>query len=182
MRTCVLSYGLDPGWCKKFYGRHCALRSRYATSPNSVPCSGSSHSRCTDPIVESAFGACSHKPFAGSSGSISQTAGATVDAGSASLLISADSLDLAGPAGSLHGTGGVVLAPASGYDGYGKSFDFSQIRITRDLHCFNLYATYDGQRQELRFDLAIKAFPFADTRFGRNQFSEGFDPFVGDVH
>lgn len=69
----------------------------------------------------------------------------------------------------------------AGYDGFAKKFDFTQFRITRDLHCFNLYATYDGQRKELRFDLALKAFPFADTRFGRNQFSEGFDPSVGDI-
>jgi hypothetical protein len=69
----------------------------------------------------------------------------------------------------------------AGYDGFSKTFDFTQFRITRDLHCFNLYATYDGQRKELRFDLAIKAFPFADTRFGRNQFSEGFDPAVGGI-
>ncbi len=43
------------------------------------------------------------------------------------------------------------------------------------------HATYDGQRKELRFDLAIKAFPFADTRFGRNEFSESFDPVVGET-
>lgn len=69
----------------------------------------------------------------------------------------------------------------AGYDGYSKKFDFTQFRVTRDLHCFNLYATYDGQRREMRFDIAIKAFPFADTRFGVNAFSEGFDPSVGDV-
>lgn len=69
----------------------------------------------------------------------------------------------------------------AGYDGFSKTFDFTQFRITRDLHCFNLFATYDGQRKEVRFDLAIKAFPFADTRFGRNEFSEGFDASVGDI-
>ncbi len=69
----------------------------------------------------------------------------------------------------------------AGYDGFSKTFDFTQIRVTRDLHCFNLFATYDGQRKELRLDLAIKAFPFADTRFGRNEFSEGFDASVGDI-
>lgn len=69
----------------------------------------------------------------------------------------------------------------AGYDGFSKKFDFTQIRVTRDLHCYTLFATYDGQRKELRLDLAIKAFPFADTRFGRNNFSEGFDAFVGDA-
>jgi len=69
----------------------------------------------------------------------------------------------------------------AGYDGFSKKFDFTQIRVTRDLHCFNLYTTYDGQRRELRFDLAIKAFPFADTRFGRGDNQEGFDSSVGDI-
>ncbi len=68
-----------------------------------------------------------------------------------------------------------------GYDGFTSKFDFSQIRLTRDLHCFNLYATYDGQRKSVRFDLALKAFPFADTRFGRNQTQEGFDASVGGI-
>ncbi|PQV62728.1 LPS assembly outer membrane protein LptD (organic solvent tolerance protein OstA) [Abditibacterium utsteinense] len=69
----------------------------------------------------------------------------------------------------------------AGYDGFSKTFDFTQFRVTRDLHCFNLFATYDGQRKEVRLDIAIKAFPFADTRFGRNEFSEGFDASVGDI-
>jgi len=66
-----------------------------------------------------------------------------------------------------------------GYDGYTKSFDFDQVRITRDLHCFNFYTTYDGVLRQLRFDIALKAFPFVDSRFGRDQFSTGFDPSVG---
>jgi hypothetical protein len=68
-----------------------------------------------------------------------------------------------------------------GYDGTSRKFDFSQFRFTRDLHCFNLFMTYDGQRNELRLDLALKAFPFTDTRFGRNQSSEGFDGSVGGI-
>ncbi len=69
----------------------------------------------------------------------------------------------------------------AGYDGVNKRFDFQQYRAIVDVHCFNLFATYDGSRKELRFDLALKAFPFADTRFGRNGLSEGFDPGVGEV-
>lgn len=65
------------------------------------------------------------------------------------------------------------------YDGFSKKFDFTQIRLIQDLHCFNLYANYDNERKQIRFDLALKAFPFADTRFGRNVFSEGFDSSVG---
>jgi len=69
----------------------------------------------------------------------------------------------------------------AGYDGINKRFDFQQYRLITDLHCFNLYTTYDGSRHELRLDLSLKAFPFADTRFGRNGFSEGFDPGVGEI-
>jgi len=69
----------------------------------------------------------------------------------------------------------------AGYDGINKRFDFQQYRLITDLHCFNLYTTYDGSRHELRLDLSLKAFPFADTRFGRNGFSEGFDPSVGEI-
>lgn len=69
----------------------------------------------------------------------------------------------------------------AGYNGIANQFDFAQIRVVQDLHCFNLYTTYDRQRRELRFDLAIKAFPFADTRLGQNQFGSGFDPRIGGV-
>ncbi len=65
------------------------------------------------------------------------------------------------------------------YNGFSSKFEFSQIRVIQDLHCFNLYVNYDDQRKQVRFDLALKAFPFADTRFGRNVFSEGFDSSVG---
>ena len=68
-----------------------------------------------------------------------------------------------------------------GYDGFANKFDFTQLRFTRDLHCFNLYATYDSRRNEVRLDIALKAFPFADTRFGRNENSEGFDTTVGGI-
>lgn len=65
------------------------------------------------------------------------------------------------------------------YNGFSSTFDFTQIRLTRDLHCFNLYATYDQQRREFRLDLALKAFPFLDTRFGRDDTGAGFSPFFG---
>jgi hypothetical protein len=62
-----------------------------------------------------------------------------------------------------------------------KELSFNQVRVTRDLHCFNLYATYDQQRKEFRLDLALKAFPFVDTRLGRTDLGEGFGPFIGDT-
>ncbi len=67
------------------------------------------------------------------------------------------------------------------YNGFSKKFDFTQIRVVRDLHCFNLYATYDQQRKEFRLDLALKAFPFVDSRYGRNENGTGFNPFFGQL-
>lgn len=67
------------------------------------------------------------------------------------------------------------------YNGFSKKFDFTQFRIVRDLHCFNLYATYDQQRKEIRLDLALKAFPFVDSRYGRNDTGTGFNPFFGQL-
>ena len=73
------------------------------------------------------------------------------------------------------------LQALAGYNGFSKRFDTQQFRIVRDLHCFNLYATYDGSRQQFRLDLALKAFPFADSRLGINRFGESFDPVIQGV-
>jgi hypothetical protein len=78
-------------------------------------------------------------------------------------------------------TGKTRVQALSSYDGFNKQFDLNQIRVTRDLHCFNLFVTYDQQQKQLRFDLALKALPFLDTRFGQSRQGEGFDPFVGQV-
>lgn len=69
----------------------------------------------------------------------------------------------------------------TGYNGFSRQIDFNQIRVTRDLHCFNLFATYDQSRKELRFDLALKAFPFVDSRYGIGQFGQGLDPRIGST-
>ena len=71
------------------------------------------------------------------------------------------------------------LQGLTSYSGFSQKFEFTQVRVIQDLHCFNLYVNYDNQRNQVRFDLALKAFPFADTRFGRNVLSQGFDSSVG---
>ncbi|MDQ3812774.1 MAG: hypothetical protein M3347_02350 [Armatimonadota bacterium] len=78
-------------------------------------------------------------------------------------------------------TRGTRLQALSSYNGFSKQFDFNQIRVSRDLHCFNLYLTYDQQRKQVRFDLALKAFPFFDTNYGKSRFGEGQDALIGDV-
>ena len=73
------------------------------------------------------------------------------------------------------------LQALAGYNGFSKRFDTQQFRIVRDLHCFNLYATYDGSRREFRLDLALKAFPFINSRLGINREGESFDPVIRGV-
>jgi hypothetical protein len=73
------------------------------------------------------------------------------------------------------------LQAFTGYNGFTKEFDQQQFRIVRDLHCFNLFATYDGSRKQFRFDLALKALPFVDSQFGRSALGAGFDPALGTV-
>jgi len=73
------------------------------------------------------------------------------------------------------------LQAFTSYNGFAKQFDIEQFRVVRDLHCFNLYASYDAQRKEFRFDLALKAFPFVDSRLGQTALGEGFNPAAGVV-
>ncbi len=73
------------------------------------------------------------------------------------------------------------LQALAGYNGYTKRFETQQFRLVRDLHCFNLYATYDGSLKQFRLDLALKAFPFTDSRLGYNRFGESFDPTIQGV-
>lgn len=78
-------------------------------------------------------------------------------------------------------TGKTRVQALTSYNGFSKEFDLNQVRVTRDMHCFNLFVTFDQQRKQLRLDLSLKALPFLDTRFGQSRLGEGFDPFVGQV-
>jgi filamentous hemagglutinin family protein len=54
--------------------------------------------------------------FSGTGGSVTQTSGATINAGASTLVIAADQINLAGPPGSLSGSQGVVIAAGHGGD------------------------------------------------------------------
>ena len=69
----------------------------------------------------------------------------------------------------------------AGYNGLTKETDFSQFRITRDLHCFQAYLTADKFRREVRLDVTLKAFPLFDTRFGTGGQGQLLSPSVGDI-
>jgi hypothetical protein len=68
-----------------------------------------------------------------------------------------------------------------GYNGITKDLDFSQVRVTRDLHCFQAYLTADKFRREVRLDIALKAFPLFDTRFGVGGQGQLLSPSVGEI-
>lgn len=69
----------------------------------------------------------------------------------------------------------------AGYNGLTKEMDFSQFRITRDLHDFQVYLTADKFRREVRLDVTLKAFPLFDTRFGTGGQGQLLSPSVGDI-
>lgn len=59
-----------------------------------------------------------------------------------------------------------------GWNGFTNRYDFTQVRLTRDLHCWQTSLSYNSQRRELRIDFSLKAFPFLRQLFGRTD--QGF--------
>lgn len=73
----------------------------------------------------------------------------------------------------------------AGYNGFTNTFDYRNVQLVRDLHCWEMALSYVDQRgfwQERGFQLSIriKAFPVFD-RFGVGQFGQSLDTSVGDV-
>ena len=70
----------------------------------------------------------------------------------------------------------------SGYNGFTRDFDYNQVKVRRTFHDWHAFLTYDDQRREMRFDLALKAFPFFDTRFGVGESGELLDTSGGEIY
>ena len=73
----------------------------------------------------------------------------------------------------------------SGYNGFTKNFDYRNVQLVRDLHCWELALVWVDQRgfwneRGLRLNLRIKAFPLFDS-FGVGQFGQALDTSVGEV-
>jgi len=73
----------------------------------------------------------------------------------------------------------------SGYNGFTKNFDYRNVQIVRDLHCWELALTWvdqTGSWQERGFGLSlrIKAFPIFDS-FSTGQFGQSLDTSVGQM-
>ncbi|MEN6370968.1 MAG: hypothetical protein ABFD64_03060 [Armatimonadota bacterium] len=72
----------------------------------------------------------------------------------------------------------------AGYNGYTSEFDYRNIQLVRDLHCWELSLTYVDQtsfwqQKGLMLNLRIKAFPLFDS-FGVGQFGQALDTSVGE--
>lgn len=73
----------------------------------------------------------------------------------------------------------------AGYNGFTNAFDYRNIQLVRDLHCWEMSIAFVDQQgfwQERGFQLSlrIKAFPIFDN-FGVGQFGQSLDTSVGDV-
>jgi hypothetical protein len=74
------------------------------------------------------------------------------------------------------------LESVSGYNGVLNKFNYNDLRLTKDLHCFLATVTYSQQRQELRFNLMIKAFPITDRYFGVSSYGQQFGTGLGELY
>ncbi|MCE5324314.1 hypothetical protein LLG46_13520 [bacterium] len=71
-----------------------------------------------------------------------------------------------------------------GYNGISQDFDYQNIMITRDLHCWELSLAYVNQTgfytdKGIRLNLRIKAFPLTQN-FGAGAFGQVLDTSVGE--
>lgn len=72
-----------------------------------------------------------------------------------------------------------------GWNGYTNQFDYRNIQIVRDLHCWEMAITWTDQQgywnnKGLSLNLRIKAFPIFDG-FGIGQYGQPIDTSVGEI-
>jgi len=78
------------------------------------------------------------------------------------------------------------LQAVASYNGFTRSFDYSGIMLTRDLHCWEASVIYTKQTgffesQSVMLNLRIKAFPMFHD-FGVGAFGQALDASVGQVY
>ncbi|MEN6357672.1 MAG: hypothetical protein ABFD83_11385 [Armatimonadota bacterium] len=78
------------------------------------------------------------------------------------------------------------IQATAGYNGISGDFDYQNIMITRDLHCWELSLAFVNQTgfyedKGIRLNLRIKAFPLTQN-FGAGAFGQVLDTSVGDVY
>lgn len=69
-----------------------------------------------------------------------------------------------------------------GYSGVLRKLDIAQFRITRDFHCYQVWATYNRERREFRFFFVIKAFPILQQFFGTSSQGAFLDTSLGQIY
>ncbi len=69
-----------------------------------------------------------------------------------------------------------------GYNPQTRKFDFADVRVTRDLHCWIASVTWSQQQQLLMLNVGIKAFPFAPAPLGLGTRGQGFDTTPGQYY
>jgi hypothetical protein len=78
------------------------------------------------------------------------------------------------------------IQATAGYNGISGDFDYQNIMVTRDLHCWELSLAFVNQTgfyedKGIRLSLRIKAFPLTQN-FGAGAFGQVLDTSVGDVY
>ena len=69
-----------------------------------------------------------------------------------------------------------------GYSGILRRMDITQIRLTRDFHCYQLWLSYNRERREFRFFFVVKAFPIFQQLFGTSNQGAFIDTSVGQFY
>ncbi len=83
-------------------------------------------------------------------------------------------------------TPGTSVQAVTSYNGFTRSFDYTSVMVTKDLHCWEASLVYTRQTgfyesQGISLNLRIKAFPYF-REFGAGQFGQALDTSVGQVY
>jgi len=72
------------------------------------------------------------------------------------------------------------LETAATYAPQTGEFEYLDMRVTRDLHCWVGALSYSLSRQEIRMDFGLKAFPFGEEGFGIGSSGQRYDTSYGE--
>ncbi len=78
------------------------------------------------------------------------------------------------------------IQATAGFNGITNNFEYQNIKITRDLHCWELSLIFVNQTgfyedKGIRLNLRIKAFPLYEN-FGQGTFGQVLDTSVGEIY
>jgi hypothetical protein len=79
-------------------------------------------------------------------------------------------------------TKSIRLETLLGYSGVLRKMDITQFRLTKDFHCYQIWAIYNRERREFRIFFVIKAFPLFQQFFGTSDQGAFLDTSLGQVY